>query len=148
MGFIDAVRDLAQQAGLAVPEDASQPGEREEAARQKQKQLTLTEVLARAAEGYRRQLKTSDRAIAYLKGRGLSGEIAARFGLGYAAEGWRGLASVFAELRRPAARGERPGHRPRRGARPTTAPSRPAPASATTASATGSCSRSARSRAR
>jgi DNA primase len=95
MGFIDAVRDLAQQAGLAVPEEASTPGEREEATRQRQKQLTLTDVLARAAEGYRRQLKSSDRAIAYLKGRGLSGEIAARFGLGYASDGWRGLASVF-----------------------------------------------------
>jgi len=95
MGFIDAVRDLAQQAGMTVPEEASQPGEREEAARQKQKQLTLTEVLARAAEGYKRQLKASDRAITYLKGRGLSGEIAARFGLGYATDSWRGLASVF-----------------------------------------------------
>jgi DNA primase len=95
MGFIDAVRDLAQQAGLAVPEEASQPGEREEAARQKQKALTLSEVLARAAEGYKRQLKASDRAIAYLKGRGLSGEIAGRFGLGYATDSWRGLASVF-----------------------------------------------------
>jgi DNA primase len=101
MGFVDAVRDLAQQAGLAVPEDTSQPGEREEAARHKQKQLTLTDVLARAAEGYRRQLKSSERAIAYLKGRGLSGEIAARFGLGYAAEGWRGLASVFASYDDP-----------------------------------------------
>jgi len=95
MGFVDAVRDLAQQAGLAVPETASQPGEREEAARQKQKQLTLSDVLGRAAEGYRRQLKASDRAIAYLKGRGLSGEVAARFGLGYATDSWRGLASVF-----------------------------------------------------
>jgi len=95
MGFVEAVRDLAQQAGLSVPEEAGQPGDREEAARQKQKQLTLNDVLARAAEGYRRQLKTSDRAIAYLKGRGLSGEVAARFGLGYASEGWRGLASVF-----------------------------------------------------
>ena len=95
MGFVEAVRDLAQQAGLAVPEEPSQPGEREEAARQKQKQLTLNDVLARAAEGYRRQLKASDRAIAYLKGRGLSGEIAARFGIGYATRGWRGLASVF-----------------------------------------------------
>ena len=95
MGFVDAVRDLAQQAGLSVPEEASQPGEREEAARQKQKQLTLSDVLARAADGYRRQLKASDRAIAYLKGRGLSGEIAARFGLGYATDAWRGLASVF-----------------------------------------------------
>ena len=95
MGFIEAVRDLAQQAGLSVPEEAGQPGDREEAARQKQKQLTLNDVLARAAEGYRRQLKASDRAIAYLKGRGLSGEVAARFGLGYASDGWRGLASVF-----------------------------------------------------
>jgi DNA primase len=95
MGFVDAVRDLAQQAGLAVPEEASQPGEREEAARQKQKQQTLGDVLARAAEGYRRQLKGNERAIAYLKGRGLSGEVAARFGLGYASDSWRGLASVF-----------------------------------------------------
>jgi DNA primase len=95
MGFIEAVKDLAQQAGLTVPEDRSSAAERERAAQYKQKQATLGEVLARAAEGYRRQLKASDRAIAYLKGRGLSGEVAARFGLGYAAEGWRGLASVF-----------------------------------------------------
>jgi DNA primase len=101
MGFVEAVRDLAQQAGVAVPEEASQPGEREEAARQKQKQLTLSEVLAKAADGYRHQLKTSERAVAYLKGRGLSGEIAARFGLGYAADSWRGLASVFASYDDP-----------------------------------------------
>ena len=96
MGFVEAVRDLAQQAGLTVPEEEGKPGDREEAARQKQKQLTLSDVLARAAEGYRRNLKASDRAVAYLKGRGLSGEVAARFGLGYASDGWRGLASVFA----------------------------------------------------
>jgi DNA primase len=95
MGFVDAVRDLAQQVGLAVPEADDRPGEREEAARQKQKASTLVDVLGRAAEGYRRQLKASERAIAYLKGRGLSGEVAARFGLGYASDGWRGLASVF-----------------------------------------------------
>ncbi len=101
MGFIDAVRDLAQQAGMTVPEDTSTPGEREQAVAQKQRQATLSDVLAKAAEGYKRQLKVSDRAIAYLKGRGLSGEVAARFGLGYAAEGWRGLASVFAEYDDP-----------------------------------------------
>ena len=95
MGFVEAVKDLAQQAGLTVPEDTSSIAEREQAAQHKQKQATLGDVLARAAEGYRRQLKTSDRAIAYLKGRGLSGEVAARFGLGYAAEGWRGLAGIF-----------------------------------------------------
>ena len=95
MGFVEAVRDLAQQAGLTVPEEESSPGAREEAVRQKQRQLTLTEVLAKAADGYRQQLRGNDRAIAYLKGRGLSGEIAARFGLGYAADSWRGLASIF-----------------------------------------------------
>ena len=95
MGFVEAVTDIARQAGLTVPEDTSSAAEREQAAQHKQKQATLGDVLARAAEGYRRQLKASDRAIAYLKGRGLSGEVAARFGLGYAAEGWRGLASIF-----------------------------------------------------
>ncbi len=101
MGFIDAVRDLAQQAGMTVPEDTSTAGEREQAIAQKQRQATLSDVLAKAADSYKRQLKASDRAIAYLKGRGLSGEVAARFGLGYAAEGWRGLASVFAEYDDP-----------------------------------------------
>ena len=95
LGFIDAVQDLAQQVGMTVPEDESTPAERERAAAQKQRQATLNDVLAKAAENYRRQLKGSPRAIDYLKGRGLSGEIAAQFGLGYAPDGWRGLASVF-----------------------------------------------------
>ncbi|WOB10730.1 DNA primase [Piscinibacter gummiphilus] len=95
MGFIDAVRDLAQQVGLTVPEDDRSPQERERAAELKQKQATLTDVLAKAAEHYRKQLKGSPRAVEYLKGRGLTGEIAAAFGLGYAPDGWRGLASVF-----------------------------------------------------
>ena len=43
----------------------------------------------------RRQLKVSTKAVDYLKGRGLSGEIARQFGLGYAPEGWRSLASIF-----------------------------------------------------
>ncbi len=95
LGFIDAVRDLAQQVGITVPEDESTPAERERAAAQKQRHATLSDVLAKAADHYRRQLKGSPRAIDYLKGRGLSGEIAAQFGLGYAPDGWRGLASVF-----------------------------------------------------
>ncbi len=95
MGFIDAVRDLAQQVGMAVPEDDRSPQERERANELKERQATLSDVLAKAAEHYRKQLKASPRAVDYLKGRGLTGEIAAAFGLGYAPEGWRGLASVF-----------------------------------------------------
>jgi len=95
MGFVDAVKDLAQQVGMPVPEDDASPEDRAEAARKKAQVTTLTELLAKAAEHYRQQLKASPRAIDYLKGRGLSGEIAARFALGWAPEGWRTLASCF-----------------------------------------------------
>jgi DNA primase len=95
VGFVEAVHDLAQQAGMAVPEDDRSPQERERAAQARQRQTTLTDVLAKAGDHYRQQLKQSRRAIDYLKGRGLTGEIAARFAMGYAPPGWRGLASVF-----------------------------------------------------
>ena len=101
MTFIDAVKDLAQQVSLTVPEEDSSPAEREQAAAQKQRRVTLTDVLAKAGDHYRKQLKASPRAIDYLKGRGLSGEIAAQFGLGYAPDGWRSLASVFAHYDDP-----------------------------------------------
>jgi len=93
--FVDAVNELAQQVGLTVPDDDSSPAERERAAAMKQRRATLTDVLARCADHYRQKLKANPRAIDYLKRRGLSGEIAAQFGLGYAPEGWRGLASAF-----------------------------------------------------
>lgn len=95
IGFVDAVRDLAQQAGMQVPEDDRSPADREREKLVKQRQATLTEVLAKASQHYRQQLKTSPRAIDYLKGRGLTGQIAAQFGLGYSPEGWRTLASAF-----------------------------------------------------
>jgi DNA primase len=101
MSFVDAVKDLAQQTGMTVPDDDVSPAEREQAAAQKQRRSTLNDVLAKAAEAYRKQLKASPRAIDYLKGRGLSGEIAAQFGLGYAPDGWRNLASVFASYDDP-----------------------------------------------
>ena len=93
--FVEAVEDLAQQVGMVVPQDERSPEQRERAKAEKAKQQSLTEVLARAAEFYKAQLRKSERAVSYLKGRGLSGQIAARFGLGYAPEGWRSLASGF-----------------------------------------------------
>jgi len=101
MGFVDAVHDLAQQTGLQVPEDDISPQERERAAAQKQKQATLTDVLEKAGDAYRQQLRHSARAVDYLKGRGVSGAIAKRYGLGYAPEGWHGLSSVFAQYDDP-----------------------------------------------
>ncbi len=101
MGFVDAVKELAQQAGMSVPDDERSPLDRERAQAQRARQTSLAEVLHRAAQHYRQQLKASPRAIEYLKGRGLSGEIAARFGLGYAPDGWRSLANVFANYDDP-----------------------------------------------
>ncbi len=95
LSFVEAVRDLAQSAGLQVPEDDVSPAERAQAAQQREHQTTLTDVLEKASDHYRQQLKASPRAIDYLKGRGLTGDIALRFGLGYAPEGWRTLASAF-----------------------------------------------------
>ena len=95
MGFVDAVTDLAQQVGMPVPEDDATPEDRAEAARKKAQSVTLSDILAKAADHYKQQLKASPRAVDYLKGRGLSGEIAARFALGWSPEGWRTLASCF-----------------------------------------------------
>ncbi len=95
MGFVEAVKDLAQHYGLQVPEEDISPAERERAQAQRHKQSTLTDVLEKAAEAYRKHLKDSPRAVAYFKGRGVSGAVAKQFGLGYAPQGWRTLASVF-----------------------------------------------------
>ena len=90
LGFIDAVEDLASHIGLQVPRETSAQRVADSA-----RKAPLTELMARAARFYRDQLKASPRAVDYLKGRGLTGEIAARFGLGYAPDDWQGLQRIF-----------------------------------------------------
>ena len=101
MSFVEAVKDLAGQYGMQVPEEEGSPQDRARAAEQRQKQATLTDVLEKACDAYKKHLKNSPKAIDYFKGRGLSGEIAKQFGLGYAPEGWRSLASVFPDYDDP-----------------------------------------------
>ena len=101
LGFLDAVRELAPQVGLAVPEDSTSPEDRARAAQEREQRASLSDVLSRAGDHYRQALKNSPRAIDYLKRRGLTGAIAARFGLGYAPEGWRPLASAFPRYDEP-----------------------------------------------
>jgi DNA primase len=88
--FMDAVEELARSLGMEVPRFQVS----RDAAPRRDK-TPLTEVMGRAARFYKDQLKASPKAIDYLKGRGLTGEIAARFGLGYAPDDWQGLQSVF-----------------------------------------------------
>lgn len=101
MSFVEAVQDLAQQFGMQVPEDDASPQDRARAAQQREKQGTLNEVLEKACQAYQKQLRVSQRAIAYFKGRGVSGQVAKQYGLGYAPEGWRSLASVFPNYDEP-----------------------------------------------
>jgi DNA primase len=101
MTFIEAVKDLAQQYGLQVPDDDVSPQDRARAAHMREQQATLTSVLEKAGLAYIKNLRTSERAIQYFKRRGVSGEIAKTFGLGYAPEGWRSLASVFPDYNDP-----------------------------------------------
>lgn len=91
VGFIDAIKDLASRAGMQVPESEGRavPDDKPGQTR------SLIEFMAKAAAYYKEQLKRSPRAIDYCKRRGLSGEIAARFGIGYAPDGWQNLAAVF-----------------------------------------------------
>ena len=95
--FPEAIEQLARDAGLEVPR-VERPGEsarREEAG-------DLTALMLDAAKFYRAQLKDSPRAIDYLKQRGLTGAIAAKFGIGYTPDSWQPLASIFAHYDDPA----------------------------------------------
>jgi DNA primase len=92
MGYVDAIKDLASQVGMQVPE--SRPPTPQEAAR-RERETDLATVMEKAMDFYRAELKKSPRAVAYLKGRGLTGEIAARFRMGYAPDDWQALKGVF-----------------------------------------------------
>jgi DNA primase len=91
LGYVDAIEELARSAGLDVPREERTAND---VVRQQQA-MALSEVMSSAADWYRQQLKGSTRAVEYLKGRGLTGEIAKRYSLGYAPDGWQSLEAVF-----------------------------------------------------
>ncbi|WP_148715331.1 DNA primase [Chitinolyticbacter meiyuanensis] len=88
LSYPESIRKLADIVGVQVPQEEggipsgpkTEPG--------------VFDVLKAASDFYRQQLKTAPQAIAYLKGRGLEGRTAARYGLGYA-PGGQGLKAVF-----------------------------------------------------
>lgn len=89
LGFLDAIKELSSRAGMQMPEEESRRPD------DGPRITTLTDAMARAAKYYYEQLKFSATAIDYLKGRGLSGEIAQKFGIGYAPDGWQNLGAAF-----------------------------------------------------
>ncbi|WP_024303999.1 DNA primase [Pseudogulbenkiania sp. MAI-1] len=93
LSFVDAIRLLAEGLGMPVPEERSANPQASREARERK--VTLEDLLQRAAGYYKQQLKSSPAAIGYFKGRGLTGEVAARFGLGYAPGEWQNLQAIF-----------------------------------------------------
>ena len=90
MSFPEAIEELAGVAGMEVP-DTGGPRSVDSPA------LPLLEVLGQASRYFKDQLRSQPdgpKAIGYLKQRGLTGEIAARFELGYAPSGWDNLSSL------------------------------------------------------
>jgi len=92
LGYVDAVKELAGQVGMQLPD--YRPPSPQEAARQ-ERETDLYGVMEKAMDFYRAELKKAPRAIDYLKKRGLTGEIAGRFRMGYAPDGWQGLKPAF-----------------------------------------------------
>jgi DNA primase len=97
LAFPDAIESLAKLAGLTVPrEENTDPKQRARQQAQEQARNTLYTLMEASSEFYQRQLRESDtreKAVSYLKNRGLSGHIAKDFGIGYAPPGWDNLSS-------------------------------------------------------
>ncbi len=86
MGFVEAVEELAHRAGVEVPREGGDDTRPDFG--------PLYDTLEQADRFYRQQLRQhpqAERAVSYLKNRGLSGEIAAEYGIGFAPPGWDNL---------------------------------------------------------
>jgi len=91
--FVAAIEDLAGQMGLEIPREAySGP--------QQHQHKDLFPLMEKVAQYYQQQLKSNpqaQKAVNYLKNRGLSGEIAKQYAIGYAPGDWQNLAHLDAD---------------------------------------------------
>lgn len=88
LSFIEAIEDLAARVGLEVPRE-------DQASARPAPTDGLFEMLEKTTELYRRELRASERARDYFKARGLTGDTAANFSLGYAPDAWDSVLKAF-----------------------------------------------------
>ena len=88
LSYVDAIETLASDQHLDVPHEDNGYANKE-----KQDKQPFYDILKQASELFQAQLKISDRAVNYLKQRGLSGDVAKQFKIGYAPDGWDFLVS-------------------------------------------------------
>ncbi len=94
LGFMDAVKELASEAGMSVP--APDP----RAAQQAQERASLHDVCQAAQDWFVAQLHSAggEEARAYLRNRGLTAETIQRFGIGFAPDSRNGIKSALASI--------------------------------------------------
>ncbi len=101
LDFVDAIEELASHCGVEVAreENNASPAEQRRQQQIYQQKQDDYELMKQVSRFYQQQLKVAtdkDTAINYLKGRGLSGEVVKRFGIGYIGDAWDGMMKVFA----------------------------------------------------
>jgi len=100
LDFVDAVEELASHCGMDVVREENTASPEEQRRQQKiyQQKQDDYELMSQISHFFQQQLKVAtdkDKAIEYLKGRGLSGEVVKRFGIGYISDAWDGMMSTF-----------------------------------------------------
>lgn len=100
LDFVDAVEELASYCGVEVirEENTASPEEQRRQQKVYQQKQDDYELMAQISRFFQQQLKVAsdkEKAISYLKGRGLSGEVVKRFGIGYISDAWDGMMSTF-----------------------------------------------------
>lgn len=96
--FPQAVESLASSAGMTVPREPARGGR--DGVQPEESNKPLYTLLEQVSLYYQQQLRThpqARRAVDYLKARGLTGEIAKQFGLGFAPPGWDNLLTTFGD---------------------------------------------------
>lgn len=93
LSFPEAIETLAHQLGMTIPREKNQRNVEKSAA--KQSHYELLENVAKYYQQQLRQHKDAERAVQYLKQRGVSGVIAKEFSIGYAAPGWDHVLQAF-----------------------------------------------------
>ncbi|TJY59883.1 DNA primase [Sinimarinibacterium sp. CAU 1509] len=91
LSFVEAVEELARRAGVEVPHEGGH-----------QPHVVMDgplDALAAAQRFFSEQLRKHSEAVAYLKKRGVTGETAKRFGIGFAPESWNALTDFLKETR-------------------------------------------------
>lgn len=101
LSFPEAIKSLAAGIGMQVPEGQESAATRQRMAQRREEQTTLSHILEKAQAYYKANLRKFPPAVTYLKGRGLTGQIAAHYGLGWAPQERQGLADAFSRYEDP-----------------------------------------------